>query len=64
MSGRELLLGLAAVAASVFALWVALPREGEVRHFLRSDSVQAIYTIAILGIFTWGAVYIATGLIP
>jgi len=64
MSGRELLLGLVMVAASAFALWLALQREGEVRHFLRNDSVQAVYTIAMLGTFTWGADYIVTGLVP
>ena len=64
MNGAEVLLGIGLVATSALALWIALPREGQVRPFLRSDTVQAYYTVGIVGTLTFGLVNIVTGLVP
>jgi hypothetical protein len=42
--------------------WIALPRDGQVRSFLRNDQVQAYYTIGIIVLFGLGVVNIALGL--
>ena len=61
MNLQELLLGVGLVVASVLALW---PRDGQVRPFLRHDSVQAYYTVTAIGLFSFGVVNIITGLVP
>ena len=60
----EILLGLCLVAASIVGLWIALPREGVVVGFLRNDTVQAYYSVVVLGSFALGLVYITKGLVP
>jgi len=64
MNLRELLLGVCLVVASSLALWIALPRDGQVRPFLRNDDVQAYYAVVVLGLFSVGLVNIITGLAP
>ena len=64
MNLQEILLGVCLVVASGLAFWIALPRDGQVRPFLRSDTLQAYYTVAILGLFTVGLANIITGLVP
>ena len=63
MNSGELLLGIGLLAASALALWVAMPREGQVRPFLRSDTVQAYFTVFVLAAFALGIVNIVTGLV-
>ena len=64
MNLQELLLGVCLVVASGLALWIALPRDGLVRPFLRNDDVQAYYAVVVLGLFSVGMVNIITGLVP
>ena len=64
MNLQELLLGVCLVVASGLALWIALPRDGLVRPFLRNDDVQAYYAVVVLGLFSVGLVNIITGLVP
>ena len=52
------------VVASSLAFWIALPRDGLVRPFLRNDDVQAYYAVVVLGLFSVGLVNIITGLAP
>ena len=63
MNFVDMLLGIGLLAASTLALWVSLPREGQVRPFLRSGTVQAYFTVFLLGAFAWGIVNILTGLL-
>ncbi len=56
MVAFELVAGAILLAASVFGLLIALPKDGEVRPFLRNEHAQAYYTIAIIGAFVYGAV--------
>jgi hypothetical protein len=61
----ELLLGVVMVAASVGALWFALPKEdGQVRPFLRSEHAQSYFAVVILSMFALGMVNIVTGIVP
>jgi hypothetical protein len=62
MAAVELLIGGILVAVSVFALWLALPTDGEVRPFLRNEHAQAYYSIAIIGAFVYGLVNMFTGI--
>jgi hypothetical protein len=64
MNVVELLIGVSSVLASILAMWLALPRDGQVRGFLRSDTMQASYAVIVLGIFAFGVVNIVTGLVP
>ena len=41
---------------------IALPKDGEVRSFLRNEHVQAYYTIVIIGAFVYGAVNLFVGI--
>jgi hypothetical protein len=58
-----LIAGVVVLVASVLGFWFALPRDGEVRSFLRNDAVQAYYTVAVLGGFAGGLLYTILGLI-
>jgi hypothetical protein len=62
MAATELLAGGILVIASVFALVIARPRDGEVRSFLRNDHVQAYYTIAALGALVFGVINLIVGI--
>jgi hypothetical protein len=64
MNVAEVLLGLGTVAASILALWIALPRDGQVRRWLRGETMQALYAVMVLSIFAFGVVYIVTGMVP
>jgi|RhiMetdeSRZDD1v2_1073273.scaffolds.fasta_scaffold576165_2 hypothetical protein len=64
MNLGELLLGACLVAASILSFWIALPRDGLVRPFLRNDDVQAYYAVVVLGLFSVGLVNVITGLWP
>ena len=54
MVAVEFLAGAFLLVASLVGLWVALPKDGQVRPFLRNDHVQAYYVIALLGAFVFG----------
>jgi hypothetical protein len=60
----EVLIGVGAIVMSVLALWIALPREGQVRSWLRSHTNQALYAVMVLSIFAYGMANIVTGLVP
>jgi hypothetical protein len=64
MDVEQLLLGIGLVAASALTSWIALPRGGQVRPFLRSDSAQAYLAVSIIGALGLGVVNIITGLVP
>jgi hypothetical protein len=64
MNVLEILIGLGAIAASVLALWIALPRDGQIRAWLRGDTRQALYAVMVLSIFAYGMANIVTGLVP
>ena len=59
----ELLVGAALLVAFGVAVWFALPKDGEVRRFLRNDQIQAYYAVAILGALVMGLLYTALGLV-
>lgn len=60
----EVLIGVGAILVSVLALWLALPRGGQVRSWLRSHNRQAMYAVMVLSIFAYGMANIVTGLVP
>jgi len=57
----QLIAGIVLVAVSLLGFWVALPRDGEARHFLRNDHVQSYYAIAIIGAFFTGLIFVILG---
>jgi hypothetical protein len=63
VAGIELAAGAVVLVVAVAALWLALPRDGQVRGFLRNDQVQAYYAVAILVAFVVGLIGVARGLI-
>lgn len=52
----SLTVGLALLATSILMFILGMPRQGEVRPFLRRDGVQAMYAVAIVAIGSAGAV--------
>jgi hypothetical protein len=60
----EVLIGVVAIVVSVLALWIALPKGGQVRSWLRSHTRQALYAVMVLSIFAYGMTNIVTGLVP
>ena len=60
----QLLLGIGLVAVRALAWRIALPREGQVRPFLRNDHAQAYFSIFILVTFVFGVVNIIAALVP
>ena len=64
MNVVEVLIGLGAIVASILALWIALPRDGRARAWLRGDTRQAMYAVMVLSIFAYGMANIVTGLVP
>jgi hypothetical protein len=60
----EVLLGVALVAASGFAFWSALPRDGKVRPFLRNEHAQTYFCVVTIVAFAFGLVTIIIGLAP
>jgi len=61
MAGIELLAGAILLVPSIVGLWIALPKDGEVRHFLRNDHMQSYYVIALLGAFVFGILNVGLG---
>jgi len=57
----QLVAGAVLVAVSLLGLWVALPQDGEVRRFLQNDHIQSYYTIAIIGAFFTGLIFVILG---
>jgi hypothetical protein len=44
----ELVIGAIVLVVAAAAFWWALPQDGHVRSFLRSEQTQAYYTVAVL----------------
>jgi hypothetical protein len=42
--------------------WIALPRRGQVRSFLKSDEAQAYFTVAIIVLVAFGGVNLFRGI--
>ena len=57
----QFLAGTILLVAFGLAFWLALPRHGEVRSFLRNDQVQAYYTVALIALLGSGIVSIILG---
>ena len=64
MNLQELLLGICLVVAAGLAVWIARPRDGQVRGWVRNENAQTYYTHAIIGLLLFGLVNIVTGLVP
>jgi divalent metal cation (Fe/Co/Zn/Cd) transporter len=54
--------GVIPFVVGAVAFWLALPRYGQVRSFLRNDQVQAYYTVAIVVLLGGGVINIVLGL--
>ena len=54
--------GAGALLLGALAFWIALPRRGQVRSFLKSDAVQAYYTVAIIVLVAFGGVNLFRGI--
>jgi hypothetical protein len=63
MNAGAIVLGVCLVVASILALWIALPRDGQVRWFLRNDYAQAYYAVSTLGLFSMGLANIVASLV-
>jgi hypothetical protein len=64
MQVLEILIGLGAIVVSLLALWIALPRDGQVRSWLLTDNRQALYAVMVLSIFAYGMANVVTGVVP
>ena len=60
MVAVELLVGAIFIIASASAFW-SLPRDGEVRGYLRNEQVQAYYAVALVVGFIVGVVSLLLG---
>ena len=49
-------------AVGILGFFIAMPRDGQVRSFLRNDDVQAYYTVTMIALVAFGAVNVVTGL--
>lgn len=56
MVAFEFVAGTILMAISALGFWIALPKGGQVRTFLRNDEVQSYYTVAVICAFAYGAV--------
>ena len=56
-------IGVVLVVVSGLAFWLAFPRDGQVRSFLRSDRAQAYYTVGMLGALIGGMLNLVLGLV-
>jgi len=54
--------GAGALLLGILAFWIALPRRGQVRGFLKSDAVQAYYTVAVIVLAAFGSVNLFRGI--
>ena len=59
----QILVGAVFLVAFGLAVWLALPRDGKVRSFLRNDQVQAYYTVAVIAVLAVGLINVVFGLI-
>ena len=57
-----LVFGAASLVIGLLGFWVALPRGGKVRSFLRNDDVQAYYVVIMIVLIAMGAVSVMSGL--
>jgi hypothetical protein len=64
MNIGELLLGIGLVVTSTLGFWIALPRDRQVRPFLRNDHAQAYYAVSMLAALALGLINIIRGLVP
>ena len=64
MNLQEVLLGTALIGAATLGWWIALPRDGEVRAFLRNEHVQAYYAVAVIGGYGIGLANVISGVWP
>lgn len=62
MSGAELLVGAVVLAVGILGFLIAMPRDGQVRSFLRNDDVQAYYTVTMIVLVAFGVVNVVTGI--
>ena len=58
----QFLVGTILLVAFGLAFWLALPRDGKVRSFLRNDQVQAYYTVALIAALGSGILNVVLGL--
>jgi hypothetical protein len=61
--GLELIASVAVLVASVLGFWFALPKDGQVRKYLRNEDVQAYYAVTLLGGFAGGLLFTVFSLI-
>ena len=59
----SIILGTAAVVGAGASFWWLLPREGVVHPLVRNSDVGSMVTIAIMSVFTFGAVLLFTGFV-
>jgi hypothetical protein len=59
----QFLVGTILLVAFGLAFWLALPRDGKVRSFLRNDHAQAYYTVAMIALLAGGVFNVVLGLI-
>jgi membrane protein YqaA with SNARE-associated domain len=58
----QFLAGTILLVAFGLAFWLALPRDGKVRSFLRNDQAQAYYTVALIAVLGGGILNVVLGL--
>jgi membrane protein YqaA with SNARE-associated domain len=58
----QFLAGTILLIAFGLAFWLALPRDGKVRSFLRNEQVQAYYTVALIAALSGGILNVVLGL--
>lgn len=63
MASLELVGGAILLTVSVLAWWFALPKDGQVRAFMRNDQVQSYYVVAFIGGLVFGILNVALGAI-
>jgi hypothetical protein len=63
MSVTTIIFGAAALVIGLLGFWIALPRDGQVRSFLRNDDVQAYYVVITIVVAAMGAVSLLSGLV-
>jgi hypothetical protein len=55
--------GAISLIACGLAFWLAMPRDGKARSFLRNDQVQAYYAVGLVFLLAGGVVSVAFALI-
>jgi hypothetical protein len=54
--------GAGALLLGALAFWIALPRRGQVRSFLKGEAAQAYFTVAIIVLVAFGGVNLFRGI--